>query len=787
MQRSILAVSPDLQFLEQIRSHLEEGGRFQVHGVTTAQGALEIAKISFFDVAILDAEITDEPFVPFTRDLVAIQPELKLLVFPIQNNPHHPVLAGLVTNGFLNKPFFTPEVGTALASLFHEPQQEPKGVVEPIEDLGALWFERPEIGMQRIEQLLGSTSANAGLLVMKGQVIAGSGPVNDSTVTNVQALLARYWENNDKSELVRFLREQGSTEEYLIYAAPLIHSVVLVLIYPPAASIQKVRGEVTQLRQEFQHTYPTTSDLRKDISESNPEHSISSPGTGSPVQPVEPFIYKNLDFDLPDLKPLEDEIEPEEIDNVLSVAELKNLDTMLANMPPPDPEYIDQDASNLPLTPSELIPPSWINSDDGSIELTSPAVEGTDKESISNEIKAIEEDEGLNPLHREETSATTNVPDFDFKLPWEDTNTIVPPPLPTILPQEDFNPVLEASIPSSWIDGTTDDTEITSPSIDAVEVNDIPNEFEDLEKDERLNTLPREETSGTTNVPGFDFELPWEDTNTIVPPPLPTILLQEDYNPVVEASIPPSRIDGATDDTEITSHSFDEVEENDIPIEFEDLEKDEDLNTLPREETSGTTNVPGFDFELPWEDTNNSVPSLLPPILPQEDRNPVPEGNIAPQVVEPLQNQDLNTSSIILNHEPGTAPLGIKGFRFIYTCILIPRNPNQYLARDLSERLGFILPQLHLGHGWRLTGISIRPLYLLWTVSVSLDVCPIQIVREIRRRTSTHIFSNFPDLRDDNPSNDFWSPGFLVISGSEPPTVSLIYDFISQTRKNQAL
>jgi REP element-mobilizing transposase RayT len=696
MQRSILAVSPDLQFLEQIRSHLEEGGRFQVHGVTTAQGALEIAKISFFDVAILDAEITDEPFVPFTRDLVAIQPELKLLVFPIQNNPHHPVLAGLVTNGFLNKPFFTPEVGTALASLFHEPQQEPKGVVEPIEDLGALWFERPEIGMQRIEQLLGSTSANAGLLVMKGQVIAGSGPVNDSTVTNVQALLARYWENNDKSELVRFLREQGSTEEYLIYAAPLIHSVVLVLIYPPAASIQKVRGEVTQLRQEFQHTYPTTSDLRKDISESNPEHSISSPGTGSPVQPVEPFIYKNLDFDLPDLKPLEDEIEPEEIDNVLSVAELKNLDTMLANMPPPDPEYIDQDASNLPLTPSELIPPSWINSDDGSIELTSPAVEGTDKESISNEIKAIEEDEGLNPLHREETSATTNVPDFDFKLPWE-------------------------------------------------------------------------------------------DTNTIVPPPLPTILLQEDYNPVVEASIPPSRIDGATDDTEITSHSFDEVEENDIPIEFEDLEKDEDLNTLPREETSGTTNVPGFDFELPWEDTNNSVPSLLPPILPQEDRNPVPEGNIAPQVVEPLQNQDLNTSSIILNHEPGTAPLGIKGFRFIYTCILIPRNPNQYLARDLSERLGFILPQLHLGHGWRLTGISIRPLYLLWTVSVSLDVCPIQIVREIRRRTSTHIFSNFPDLRDDNPSNDFWSPGFLVISGSEPPTVSLIYDFISQTRKNQAL
>jgi REP element-mobilizing transposase RayT len=135
--------------------------------------------------------------------------------------------------------------------------------------------------------------------------------------------------------------------------------------------------------------------------------------------------------------------------------------------------------------------------------------------------------------------------------------------------------------------------------------------------------------------------------------------------------------------------------------------------------------------------------------------------------------------------DPGTTPLGIKSVRFHYTCILVPRNTNQFLARDLSERLGFILPQLHLGYGWRMTSISIRPLYLLWSVVVPYNVSPFQVVREIRRRTTTHIFSNFPTLMKGNEANDFWAPGFLAISGTESPSINLVYDFIRQTRTNQ--
>jgi hypothetical protein len=75
---------------------------------------------------------------------------------------------------------------------------------------------------------------------------------------------------------------------------------------------------------------------------------------------------------------------------------------------------------------------------------------------------------------------------------------------------------------------------------------------------------------------------------------------------------------------------------------------------------------------------------------------------------------------------------------------------------------------------------------MLWSISVPLDTCPIDIIHEIRRRTSAHIFANFHDLTSDGQS-DFWAPGFLALSGSTSPSVGMIYDFITQTRENQRI
>jgi len=98
--------------------------------------------------------------------------------------------------------------------------------------------------------------------------------------------------------------------------------------------------------------------------------------------------------------------------------------------------------------------------------------------------------------------------------------------------------------------------------------------------------------------------------------------------------------------------------------------------------------------------------------------------------------------------------------------------------------LGFILPQIHLTQGWKITGISIRPTHLLWQFNLPANISPLDAVAQIRRRTSTHIFTNFPQLAAENMSNDFWAPGYLILSGDTPPTPPTIREFIQRTRQS---
>ena len=122
-----------------------------------------------------------------------------------------------------------------------------------------------------------------------------------------------------------------------------------------------------------------------------------------------------------------------------------------------------------------------------------------------------------------------------------------------------------------------------------------------------------------------------------------------------------------------------------------------------------------------------------------------------------------------------------------YTCLLIPRMPNHYLTGDLAEQLSQTVQQLCVAFGWRLEGITVRPEFLQWTVRVSPSVSPGNLVRIIRERTSSSIFNTFEYTRQQNPSGDFWAMGYLIVSGSQPPSAQLVRDYIQKTRERQGI
>jgi REP element-mobilizing transposase RayT/DNA-binding response OmpR family regulator len=130
-------------------------------------------------------------------------------------------------------------------------------------------------------------------------------------------------------------------------------------------------------------------------------------------------------------------------------------------------------------------------------------------------------------------------------------------------------------------------------------------------------------------------------------------------------------------------------------------------------------------------------------------------------------------------------PISPAVYNLDYACLLLPRFPHHHMTGDLLDRLGEWVPQICIAFDLRLEYISVRPDYLQWVVNVPPATSPAYLMRVLRQHTSERIFAEFPRFKRDNPSGDFWAPGYLMMSGSQPAPAQLIRDFIIQTRQRQ--
>ncbi len=130
-------------------------------------------------------------------------------------------------------------------------------------------------------------------------------------------------------------------------------------------------------------------------------------------------------------------------------------------------------------------------------------------------------------------------------------------------------------------------------------------------------------------------------------------------------------------------------------------------------------------------------------------------------------------------------PVSASIYNLTYACLLIPRFPQHHLTGDLAERLPEWLQETCIAFGWRLEFISVRPDYLHWLVNVPPASAPSYLMRIMRQTTSGKIFEEFPRFKKENPSGDFWAPGYLIMGGTQPAPAQMIKDFIQQTRQRQ--
>ena len=126
-------------------------------------------------------------------------------------------------------------------------------------------------------------------------------------------------------------------------------------------------------------------------------------------------------------------------------------------------------------------------------------------------------------------------------------------------------------------------------------------------------------------------------------------------------------------------------------------------------------------------------------------------------------------------------------YNLSYACLLIPRFDRHYLTGDLADRVANWMQDICIAYGWRLEHIAVRPEYLQWIANVPPTVSPGFIMRIVRQQISARIFADFPRYAKENPSGDFWAPGYLIMGGPQPHPSKLIKDFIQQTRQRQGI
>jgi REP element-mobilizing transposase RayT len=122
-----------------------------------------------------------------------------------------------------------------------------------------------------------------------------------------------------------------------------------------------------------------------------------------------------------------------------------------------------------------------------------------------------------------------------------------------------------------------------------------------------------------------------------------------------------------------------------------------------------------------------------------------------------------------------------------YSCLLIPRFSDHYLAGDITNDLATWMKEICISYGWRLDAISIRLGYFQWVMTVPLTVNPAQFMRTIHQQSSQKIFENYPRFKTKNLSSDFWAPGFSVVHGNSLQSAESINSFIIEVRKQQGI
>jgi DNA-binding response OmpR family regulator len=784
MPLDVLIATPSGPFGELIRLTLEADPEFHCVLLDNETEIRAAIKKTGFKAAIFDCSFTQPEPAEFIRLLQNGESIPAVLLVSPENRPDNGSIPNIQADGWITRPFDASILSEKIKSAIKkkETRQTP---IEPAEFTHKTdsWWNAFQSGVKE-------TAASNGLIVQNGMVIASTPGTSTALQQQVTASVMRFWNPKDSADLMRYVKDLVTGQEWMMYATHAADNTVLVLLFVPQTPVTKVRSQTLALakvvsplmaRPKIIPGKPGTGTL--DSSEPPRLHEILGETTSEAAPriinkefPVEWF----KEADLPDFSQTKT---PENLDR-FSLSE--NLD--------------DRSFDGVKETKASEFEPDQ-DADFKAFE--SSFLKGTGVEKIPADIKPVENfDFFTTPLEDESSVGATSADSYPSdniptQIVSEAITEVHPPEGSVNTGEEPEKPAfMGLAEPVSEVKATPSETNdyFTMGSSAGAAGGDLDlGIFEEL----YLHTQSTGK-SDLDDMQPISLDVKTPDSTSVS-------LADVDNTDMVNQSInetPSTRPEEVTAPIAATL-PVDNLPSDSIDEEFVVIER-EPLFNLPAETMEDKPVVPDSHAEM-LDESSNKIPAAveLPDFdfftgsklsdqpgeelnLPQdisfkehtiqpEEIPAVAEEITAPDHIPPNvsvledsipvvaagSDQDLYSRMNQLEDAPPVENCET------YTVALIPYSEADILVRQIAGTLNQAMSRLCLAFNWKLDNLTIRPTYMQWTVSIPTALSPEDMIGIVRKETTQEINKIEPEQSTQPTREDFWAPESMSAVGKD--------------------
>jgi REP element-mobilizing transposase RayT len=765
MAVSILVMTPVKSFGELIQQALQDTDLYRVTLVHAADQMLDHATDPF-SVVVLDLDLETEP-VSLIEKLKEVRVDLRIIAMKDESSQTDSGLKELSLAGFLDGAFYLPDLLDALelvtADLNHKTIKAVKSEGSPTAFPSTAtsekrttklkpapeWLQDVDRAAQHLTRLSLESAAQAALITRGPQLWAYAGQLPQPAADELAESVAHYWTRDGGSDFARFIRLDASNSEYMLYATGLGGDYVLALAFETEMPFSEIRSQAGNLARELAHPPKDSEPVKINL-----DPPKNDPGTLEESQPnliatsliTEDFQLEQNNTEIPiDWRPDQDVAEGRQafFEELLSSVEIPNPEGVAAQV---ELEEIESDGDQPPAEKQTKI-------EDEQLSRLAALLQTSDEQD-----EGFPEIGGNDSLVVDQDTTLLDQPNDDLHVSAEssDEHDL---PIDAVSLANLIHATIDDELPE--IDLFTADFDEDEP-VPEVFTNFLNSPLQDDVPDYLVDVSLEPEEDYDSNAAVAEAPQQQAETDSKFPIPRSLIDIMQQQGDIENEDALVSSNQTETSPPDSTEVSIEEPLPVAVFIENDPADNDDIDDEIPPLE-----NVQKIEIDSPPLSDDQEIPAHLADTIPTDiEETPVKYS------IPTLKSEGIESVNPALHN-------------LVYACVLVPRIPQHHLVGDLAIYLNQWVVQLGLAFGWRLAHISVRPNYLHWVAAVPPATSPGHMVRNLREHASQRIFAEFPRLARENPSGDFWAPGYLIINGQTPLSHGVVQDFIGKTRQQQ--